>query len=244
MSSSQWNDLLEGALKAKSVDDLHKVGSSLCRRLGFDSFFYGAQFPTSFTKPQTVAISAYPAEWVDHYNNREYIRIDPIVAHSVDRQVPLIWSQIPADGKGKQFLSEACDFGLRSGVSFPIHGHCGERGVLSLAIDGEASEAESTINNALPIIGLMVGYIHEASLRIFGGKVVQLGCTPLTQREKECLMWVADGKTSWETSKILDISERTVIFHLQNCAAKLNVNNRQHAVARAISQGLIAPVLS
>jgi LuxR family transcriptional activator of bioluminescence operon len=63
----------------------------------------------------------------------------------------------------------------------------------------------------------------------------------LTDREKECLLWAAEGKTSWEASQILGISERTVIFHLQNASDKLGVNNRQQAVARAIAMGMILP---
>lgn len=51
----------------------------------------------------------------------------------------------------------------------------------------------------------------------------------LTKREQECMHWVSKGKTSWEVSTILGISERTVNFHIQNCMRKTNSSNRQHA---------------
>lgn len=51
----------------------------------------------------------------------------------------------------------------------------------------------------------------------------------LTKREQECLHWVSKGKTSWEVSTILGISERTVNFHIQNFMRKTNSSNRQHA---------------
>ena len=54
-------------------------------------------------------------------------------------------------------------------------------------------------------------------------------------------MWSAEGKTAWEISQILHISERTVVFHLQNASEKLGVVNRQQAVAHAISLGLVTP---
>jgi DNA-binding CsgD family transcriptional regulator len=63
----------------------------------------------------------------------------------------------------------------------------------------------------------------------------------LTPREQECLLWVTEGKTTWETSQILNISERTVTFHLQNTVDKLGVVNRQQAVARAVALGIIRP---
>ncbi len=63
----------------------------------------------------------------------------------------------------------------------------------------------------------------------------------LTRRERECLLWAAEGKTTWEIALILCITGRTVNFHLQNAARKLVVVNRQQAVARAVALGLIRP---
>ena len=62
---------------------------------------------------------------------------------------------------------------------------------------------------------------------------------PLTPREREILKWAAEGKTSWEISVILDLSERTVKFHLIEASRKLNAVNRTAAVAKALAWGLI-----
>jgi DNA-binding CsgD family transcriptional regulator len=61
----------------------------------------------------------------------------------------------------------------------------------------------------------------------------------LTPREVECLRWAAGGKSSWETSVILDVRVRTVNFHFANVFTKLNVNNKQAAVAQAMLHGLL-----
>jgi len=63
----------------------------------------------------------------------------------------------------------------------------------------------------------------------------------LTEREKECLFWAAEGKTAWETSQILNVSERTINFHLTNTTKKLSVFNRPQAVAKAVFVGIISP---
>ncbi len=60
-----------------------------------------------------------------------------------------------------------------------------------------------------------------------------------TPREIECLRWVSKGKTSWEVSKILGVSERTVNFHIQNCMKKTNSVNRQQAVTKGLMGGII-----
>ena len=64
----------------------------------------------------------------------------------------------------------------------------------------------------------------------------------LSPRESVCLHWAAAGKTSWETGRILEISESTVNFHLRNASRKLQVRGRRAAVAAAIRRGLLHPV--
>ena len=64
----------------------------------------------------------------------------------------------------------------------------------------------------------------------------------LSPRESACLHWAAAGKTSWETGRILEISESTVNFHLRNASRKLQVRGRRAAVAAAIRRGLLHPV--
>lgn len=62
----------------------------------------------------------------------------------------------------------------------------------------------------------------------------------ISGREMDVLRWLKAGKTSWEISKILDISENTVNFHIKNIKRKLNATNRQHAVAIAIANSIIS----
>ncbi|HRL20601.1 helix-turn-helix transcriptional regulator [Alcaligenes sp. SDU_A2] len=61
----------------------------------------------------------------------------------------------------------------------------------------------------------------------------------LTTREQSCLNWASHGKTSWEISIILGVTERTINFHLQNAYAKLGVYSRQAAITLALQQRLI-----
>jgi FixJ family two-component response regulator len=60
----------------------------------------------------------------------------------------------------------------------------------------------------------------------------------LSLREKEILKWLKKGKTSWDISIILCISERTVNFHVKNIMQKLNAVSRIQAVAVAVEKGL------
>jgi DNA-binding CsgD family transcriptional regulator len=55
----------------------------------------------------------------------------------------------------------------------------------------------------------------------------------LSPREREVLRWLKLGKTSWDISVILRISERTVNYHVANILRKLEVTNRLQAVSEA-----------
>ncbi|MGN6666559.1 MAG: transcriptional activator protein SolR, partial [Trinickia sp.] len=64
----------------------------------------------------------------------------------------------------------------------------------------------------------------------------------LTPRECEVLCWTGEGKTACEIGQILNISERTVNFHVNNVLLKLNATNKVQAVVKAIAMGLIGSV--
>lgn len=63
---------------------------------------------------------------------------------------------------------------------------------------------------------------------------------PLTRREAEAVLWVAQGKTSWEAGRILGVSEHTLSAHIVNASTKLCATNRAHLVARAFVHGVLA----
>lgn len=65
------------------------------------------------------------------------------------------------------------------------------------------------------------------------------GSPRLTDRERECLSWASHGKTAWEISEILHISEHTAIAHLNAAARKLGAASRGHAIAEGLRWGII-----
>lgn len=62
---------------------------------------------------------------------------------------------------------------------------------------------------------------------------------PLSKRECEVLDWVSLGKSSWEISQLLGISEHTVKFHVSGILRKLDATSRSQAVAIALQMGML-----
>jgi DNA-binding response OmpR family regulator len=63
----------------------------------------------------------------------------------------------------------------------------------------------------------------------------------LNEREVEVLTWAARGKTSKEIGKILDLTKRTIDFHIDNAREKLGAATRTEAVIKAATGRLIEP---
>ena|SRR5262245_36592386 len=62
----------------------------------------------------------------------------------------------------------------------------------------------------------------------------------VTPRESEVLAWVAAGKSDWAIGRLLNISDKTVNFHVENAKRKLGVGTRVQAVIAALRAGIIS----
>jgi DNA-binding response OmpR family regulator len=63
----------------------------------------------------------------------------------------------------------------------------------------------------------------------------------LNDREIDTLTWVARGKTSVQIAEILELSKRTIDFHLNNARVKLGATTRTQAAIKAAIGRLIEP---
>ena len=64
---------------------------------------------------------------------------------------------------------------------------------------------------------------------------------PLTQRERQILQLIAEGKSNKECAQQLDLSVKTVQFHRSNLMKKLDLHETAGLVRHAIRIGLIEP---
>ena len=62
----------------------------------------------------------------------------------------------------------------------------------------------------------------------------------LTDRQRDCLLWAARGKSDWEISRILGISRETVIQHLKQARERYGVGKRTLLAVHALFDGTIS----
>ncbi|MGX9147933.1 LuxR family transcriptional regulator [Mesorhizobium sp. 128a] len=180
----------------------------------------------------------YPDEWQERYFEMGYDRIDPIIKASRKWAGAFRWSEVYNDASTTEeqrvVFEEAAMFGLKSGVSVPLHGPHGRLAIMSFAQPWDGEIQNTTVT-----------YLQLAALHfhlLVGGFADSSGMEDLpnlTPKERECILWTARGKSSWETGQILGVSVNTVNFHLKNAMRKLHASTRTFAAVKAISFGII-----
>lgn len=124
-------------------------------------------------------------------------------------------------------------------LAIALTGYHGESAALVIRADESMDDwpvRRTTIAREFRALGQ---YFHQHMLRIFGRGNEK--AIIVSAREIDCLKWMAAGKTAWEVSAILGISERTVRFHLNAAREKLQCTTTTQAVAKAVSQQLFVP---
>jgi DNA-binding CsgD family transcriptional regulator len=235
-------EFVERIRDADSIDGLRDAFSGSIADLGFDSFLYGKLHTTllhDLVAPYVV--TTFPETWRQRYFERERYRHDPVLSACVRSVEPVRWKDVAAnanlDPQQAAVLAEAREHGLTNGLSVPVHGHNGQFSLISVVSPESDPAFDAQVDAHQHDVHLMSIYLHsrmQAQLSQRAADEINL-----TSRETECLLWTAHGKTAWEISMILKISEATVNYHLKNTMRKLSVHSKAHAVAKSMVLGLI-----
>ncbi len=185
-----------------------------------------------------TAIVTYSPEWQSRYFLKQYINIDPVIAHGSNALLPFDWEVVPRDHPSSRgFFEDAVNFGMgRNGLSIPVRNR---RGIFSLvSFSSEHSHAEWLAYKSVNMVRLQLLSVLIDSAANKSGKLPARGVT-LSRREEQCLIWAARGKTYQEIADILDLSFGSVKSHLDTARHKLHCINLTHAVAVAVATGAI-----
>ncbi|MFI3311010.1 helix-turn-helix transcriptional regulator [Ewingella allii] len=203
----------------------------------FDSYAYVIVPTTGFD--DLFILEGFNAEWRRQYIEYGFNKIDPIINKAQHYQSPNIWTSIDLS-LDDQFLNCARIHGIRYGYSISLPLNEKYIGVLSVV---RKDDYFISNKDSISIIGMMSIYLQEfnncAAKHFNKSNEERIVLPSLTSREQECLHWLAEGKTSWEISRILSISERTAVFHINNCMLKLGAKNRVQAIMKAVRANVL-----
>ena len=184
--------------------------------------------------------ATYTSDWCKHYEHSTYVDVDPVVRLGLTGLMPIDWASFDySKPQNRKIFGEATEFGLgRQGLTIPIRGRGPEVALFSVNSDLPDKEWADLKKESMRDLQLLAHYFHQMVIRVEGGQIPHYEAL-LSRREKECLQWAAAGKTIWETSKILKISERAVRLYLDIARHKLDCLNKTQAVAKAVALGIV-----
>jgi LuxR family transcriptional regulator, activator of conjugal transfer of Ti plasmids len=241
-----FQEFIDAIHTADDESEFARVAARLTQRLGFRWFAY-----LRLIDDAPTLISSYPKSWTDRYFDLGYQQLDPVVLRARGEQDLFSWggkTPRPAGSREqRRFFDEAMTFGIRSGITVPIRGGFGRMAAFTLATDEPIAEAERLLADARDVVQLAGLYFHtHATTRLVGSSDPPTNSSDpptktdvLTQRERQCLAWVARGKTVADTAILIDIAPRTVVFHLENARRKLDAASIAQCVAEALRRGLL-----
>jgi DNA-binding CsgD family transcriptional regulator len=231
-------------LAGRSHEDIKQAALAAGTRLGFPYLMFRGSFSLRDFSGE-IRFDNLPDPWHRANTGRSRDLLPgSLRRHALQEVTPLTWSQ--ATPEVARSLTKARDCGLATGVSCPVRGPSGEWSLTSFALPRGGAQAERHIANVLPDCQLIACAIHCAAARIDrqlpdrAFPMRRLGNGMLSERERQCLIDSARGKTTSEIGQTLQISDRTVAFHLANVRRKLDAANSRHAVTKALSLRLIA----
>lgn len=218
-----------------SVDAVVRTLTKFVERFGFETLTIAQLVSPARAGQNQLAISNWPADFVSDRKSRNVFLHDPIVRQALQTNSPFTWEDVyrRADRNGRNIIDEAREFTKNNGVMIPIHPYDGIPGCVSIGTD------------KLEITEQQISWIDVVAMQAYSRIVGFLGPFPfevqanLTPREIDVLHYGAAGKTNWEISQILGLSEHTVRDYFKTAGSKLDTVSRTHTIAVAISNGLV-----
>ncbi len=228
--------ILEDLERATGVEDLQRLIEALRDHFAVDHMVYhwvnsdGEQY----------GCGTYSDGWVERYITKDYLKIDPVVSGCYQRFHPVDWKRLDWSSRAsRQFQTDAIRHGVgNQGFSIPIRGPNGQFAMFTVshnaADDAWADFAETNRRDLI----LIAYYFNQKALEFEPGRTPE-PTTALSPREVEAMTFLAIGYSRAQVAQTLAISEHTLRVYIESARFKLGAQNTTHAVARAISRGLI-----
>ena len=229
---------LTDTILVNHTNDLAETLRVIASEIGLTHIAYLRLSPNKSTDVcSLVSVVTYSKLWQQRYFLKRYLIHDPVVCYGRNTDQPFDWTNLPTDDPAtKAFLTDALNHGVgRNGLSVPFHGRRGVFSLVSFTSDLSKDEWEAYKATNMKNLRLLAVLVDSAS-----HNNIKLPTVPvhLSNREEQCLLWAARGKTYQEIAMILGLAFSTVKTNLDTARHKLQCMNLTHAAAVAFATGV------
>lgn len=218
----------------KTATDLYSHIAEITQQFGFEYCKCAIQGPLPISKPTVLIFEKSKSAQETLYSATPFSS-DPAFKQSHHKNSPIIWesNRIPSDSVLWQEVK------IRASSIVWARGAMGINGTAAILILACNESFRPNLSHSASALVRLADAACINMIRLTMPKLAPESGINLTQREKQLLMWAAEGKTAFETSQIVGISINTVQFHFKNIITKLCASNKMQAVAKASLLGLL-----
>ncbi len=230
------SQVLEDLENTNTLDELSDIAIWLRDRLRVEHLIYhwvdGAGDQYGYT--------TYPDAWAERYLEKNYHRIDPVILGCFQRFHPVDWKTLDWSGKAaKAFLKDAQSHGVgNQGYSVPIRGPKGQFALFTVNHTCDDETWRKFIDRHGRELILIAHYFNRKALEFESDRQPD-SSRGLSPREVDAMTLLALGYSRAQVAHSLSISEHTLRVYIESARAKLGAQNTTHAIATALSRGLI-----
>lgn len=235
-NTANLDQVLEALDATSELEELQLISEALRDALGVRHVVYhwvdsaGDQY----------GCGTYPDAWVQRYVEQNYHRIDPVILGCFQRFHPVDWKRMDWSSKAaKAMLADALQHGVgNQGYSIPIRGPNGQFALFTANHScDDADWAEFTDAYGRDLL-LIAHYFNRKALDFEVDRQPEQARS-LSPREVDAMTLLAMGYNRAQVAHSLSISEHTLRVYIESARFKLGALNTTHAIATAMSRGLI-----
>lgn len=220
------------------LDTAYRISLDFAKIMGFKFCGFSTSYTSNPERLSAIRLNNYPSDWNADYEKRKLAGIDPVVAHCFQSTMPILWTE-ELFNNTQCLWDELEQQGLQHGWSQAIHDEdSGLCSILSLARSHCPISAWELYEN-LGFSVFIGHHLHKLVTQTLPKKPDMVANPQLSLREIDVLKLAADGKTAYESARILSLSPRTVNFHVQETIRKFGVSNKISAIIAAAKAGYL-----
>lgn len=222
-------------LNIENVSGLDDVLGDICRQLRCEFFALTHHVDFLGAPHAGLRVHNYPEEWAHWFDAQRLGIADPVHRASQRTSAGFYWREMTSGRalppQDRLVFARARQHGIGDGLTIPAHVPGDAHGSCSFAW----RRGETPTPGALFFAQSIANFAFEAARRLHGPS--QSRRPVLTDRQRECLLWAARGKTDWEIAQIMGIRHFTVVEHIRNARIRYDAATRGMLIVRALFDG-------
>jgi LuxR family transcriptional regulator, quorum-sensing system regulator CciR len=230
-------NFVENCSKLSDMASLREAIEDACGELGFD--YFAMVHHIRFGRPSTdkIRLSNYPLEWLGQLRENERFQ-EPVLKAAERTSSGFLWSRldehVPMGEAERKYMRRAEAHGLAEGFTVPNHVPGEAFGSCHFA----ASSRSEFPLESLPAAQSLGCFGFEAARQLIRRQRQPsedyVVAAPLTDRQRDCVLFAARGKSDSVIAQLLNLHPRTVNEHMEAAKRRYAVATRTQLIVRAL----------